>query len=108
DSDAPGGAAGLPPFAAETVHALDAGRYAFEVVAARTSDGERASALARASHLAELVRRVGDGTEPVAYDVTGPLGAPLAGQSPERSLAAATELDLTTAWVSELASASDP
>ncbi|MEE6272700.1 hypothetical protein V2J56_04975 [Georgenia sp. MJ206] len=102
-----GADADLPAVGAETVHALDAGRYAFEVVAARTSGRERDAALARAAHLAGVVRAVGDGAEPVAYDVTGPLGSPLAGQTPERSLAAVAELDLVTAWVGELASVTD-
>ncbi|WP_324653065.1 hypothetical protein [Georgenia sp. H159] len=81
---------------ADTSRALDAARYALEVVAARSSGGQRAAAVARAEHLSE----VAGGVDPeadrrdVAYDITGAEG---------RSLAAAAELDVVRAYVAALA-----
>lgn len=82
----------------ETSRSLDAARYAFEVVAARSSGGQRDAAVARATHLAE----VADGVDPdedrrdVAYDITRAVDG-------DRALAAAAELDVVRAYVATLA-----
>ncbi|MFC4556088.1 hypothetical protein [Georgenia faecalis] len=95
--DLPAGAplATVPPAARD---AVDAARYAYEVVAARSSGAQREACLERARSLATLAGRPG-GT---VYDVTGPLASPSPGLSPEATLAAEAELDLVTAFLAEL------
>src|SRR5690606_9341732 len=79
----------------DTSRALDAARYALEVVAARTAGEVRAAAVARAGHLQEVASAVApeEDRREVAYDITA------AREAGERDLAALAELDVVRAYV---------
>src|SRR5699024_9408907 len=80
----------------ETSRTVDAARYAFEVIAARSSGEQRAAASQRAGHLADVADAVDpeqDARE-VAYDITGSAEA--------QALATAAELDVLRAYVTLL------
>ncbi|MEE6280308.1 hypothetical protein [Georgenia sp. MJ170] len=100
----PAPAAGLD---APTVQALDAARYAFEVVAAQSSGGARETAVERATELGALAASEvpGEDLREVAYDVSTVLAAAPEGTTPQRHLAAQAELDVMTAFLARLASA---
>lgn len=85
----------------ETSRDVDAARYAFEVIAARSSGDERAAALERSGQLEQVAGAVDPEQDQreIAYDITG------SGQEPPSngSLAAAAELDVLRAYVALLA-----
>lgn len=89
----------------QTSRALDAARYAFEVVAARSSGPQRESAVTRAEQLALVAGAVdpAEDEREVAYDVTGTADA----GAPERALAGAAELDVVGAYVALLGTAAE-
>lgn len=105
-------ASGLPaaPLAApgpgeldpDTSVALDAARYALEVVAARTTGAERTRAVERADHLEEVASAVApeDDRREVAYDITA---AAQGTATSEHALAATAELDVVRAYIALLA-----
>ncbi|MBD8060789.1 DUF4439 domain-containing protein [Oceanitalea stevensii] len=84
----------------ETSRAVDAARYAFEVVAARSSGGQREAAAVRAEQLALVAGAVApeEDEREVAYDVSDAADA----EAPERALAGAAELDVLGAYVALL------
>ncbi|WP_413450623.1 hypothetical protein AA0Y32_03160 [Georgenia phoenicis] len=79
-----------------TSRAVDAARYAFEVVAARSSGAQREAAVERAEQLARVAGAVApeEDERDVAYDVSG--------ATSERALAGAAELDVVGAYVALL------
>lgn len=85
----------------DTSRALDAARYALEVVAARSSGDERSAAAERADDLAEIAAAVApeEDRRDVAYDITA--------ADDDRALAAAAELDVVRAHVASLAEADE-
>lgn len=85
---------------AQTSRAVDAARYAFEVVAARSSGPQRQAAVERAEQLALVAGAVApeEDEREVAYDVSDVVGA----EAPERALAGAAELDVLGAYVALL------
>lgn len=79
-----------------TSRAVDAARYAFEVVAARSDGGQRDAAVARAAQLAAVAGAVApeEDEREVAYDVSG--------ADTTRDLAGAAELDVVAAYLALL------
>lgn len=83
---------------AQTSRAVDAARYAFEVVAARSSGAQREAAVTRAEQLALVAGAVApeEDEREVAYDVSD------ATDGATRALAGAAELDVLGAYVALL------
>ncbi|PYF99894.1 protein of unknown function [Georgenia satyanarayanai] len=88
-----------------TSRSVDAARYAFEVVAARSSGAQRDAAVARAEQLGLVAGAVApeDDEREVAYDVSDVAGT----ERPERALAGAAELDVVGAYVALLGTAAE-
>lgn len=89
-----------------TLQAVDGARYAFEVVAARSSQQAREIAESRATELESLV--TASGSREAAYDVGSVLAQAPADEPAHRYLAAHAELDLMTAFLGELGTTDGP
>ncbi|WP_152192891.1 ferritin family protein [Georgenia satyanarayanai] len=89
----------------QTSRAVDAARYAFEVVAARSSGAQREAAVTRAEQLGLVAGAVApeEDEREVAYDVGDIAGT----ATPERALAGAAELDVVAAYVALLGTAAE-